>query len=75
MTSAVGHAQPRRFGEWHVRSYLNCGCAKTSVATPASGPERRVMEHQSDRSDVTTARDFLAASAHDPDAADRRRRT
>jgi hypothetical protein len=24
-------------GEWHVRSYLNCGRAKTSIATPASG--------------------------------------
>jgi hypothetical protein len=24
-------------GDWHVRSYFNCGCAKTRVATPASG--------------------------------------
>jgi DNA invertase Pin-like site-specific DNA recombinase len=24
-------------GDWHVRSYLNCGCAKTRLATAASG--------------------------------------
>jgi hypothetical protein len=26
-------------GERHVGSYLNCGCAKTRVATPVSGQE------------------------------------
>lgn len=31
------HERPIRLGDWHVRSYLDCGCAKTRVATPASG--------------------------------------
>jgi hypothetical protein len=29
---------------WHVRSYLNCGCAKPSVATPASGRKRTLLQ-------------------------------
>ena len=34
---ATQHGRPIGLGDRHVRSYLNCGCAKTRVATPASG--------------------------------------
>jgi hypothetical protein len=31
---------------WHVRSYLNCGCAKTGVVTPASGHNKTFVPHR-----------------------------
>jgi hypothetical protein len=32
--------RPTRLRDWHVRSYVNCGCATTKVTTAASGHER-----------------------------------
>jgi hypothetical protein len=41
--SGLGHRRPIILGDWHVPSYLNCGCAKTRVATPASGQVRTLL--------------------------------
>jgi hypothetical protein len=50
--SESGHGRPIRLGEWYVRSYLNCGCAKTRVATPASGQFRTHALPQTPRTDA-----------------------
>ncbi len=36
--AALGHGRPIRLGNWHARSYLNCGCAKTRVRHSGLGP-------------------------------------
>jgi hypothetical protein len=37
-TSAMGHGRPIRLRNWHVRSYVNCGCAKTKGRHSGFGP-------------------------------------
>jgi hypothetical protein len=38
----MGHERPIRLGDWHVRSYLDCGCARTRVRHSGFGPQADV---------------------------------
>jgi hypothetical protein len=38
MTAEMGHGRSIRLGEWRVRSYVNCGCAKTKGRHSGFGP-------------------------------------
>jgi hypothetical protein len=82
-TSGKGHGRPIRLRNWHVRCYVNCGCAKTKGRHSGFGPttdkctaktSSRPLPRPGER-DVAFYRSCLRDGAEIPVIATRSRRT